>query len=125
LPGRPAEEGVLLSIRNLSSVAHYIPVIDEIRWLKTGPWLNQHDINYLGENRYSVFGNELVRGPEKILGAAHSQIYIYDQASGTVTTPYSEVLAGADMRTPYEGRAQILANGDVFIEETNRDRMLR
>ncbi len=125
LPDRPAEEGVLLSIRNLSSVAHFVPATGEIRWLKTGPWLNQHDIDYLGDGRYSVFGNELVRGPEKILGTGHSQIYIYQPETGSVEKPFREALIAADMRTPYEGRADILANGDAFIEETNRDRILR
>ena len=125
LAGKAAAEGVLLSIRNLSSVALFVPATGEISWLRTGPWLNQHDINELGDGRYSIFGNELVRGPEKIIGTGHSQVYVYRPDTGEVTTPFDAVLRAADMRTPYEGRVEILANGDAFIEETNRDRILR
>ncbi|MEA3299541.1 MAG: arylsulfotransferase family protein [Porticoccaceae bacterium] len=125
LAGKAAADGVLLSIRNLSSVALFIPATGEIPWLRTGPWLNQHDINELGDGRYSIFGNELVRGPEKIIGTGHSRVYTYRPDTGEVATPYDAVLRAADMRTPYEGRVEILANGDAFIEETNRDRILR
>lgn len=125
LPGLEASEGVLLSIRNLSSVALFVPATGKIEWLQTGPWLNQHDVNALGEGRFSVFGNDLVRGPEKIINDQHSEIYIYTPATGEIETPYSSVLKETNMHTPYEGRVKILGNGDAFIEETNRDRMLR
>ncbi|MAT49908.1 MAG: aryl sulfotransferase [Porticoccaceae bacterium] len=125
IPGVPAREGVLLSIRNLSSVALLRPATGEIEWLQTGPWLNQHDINPLEDGGYSIFGNDIVRGPEKILGDGRSQIYVYYPESGEIITPYSEVLERVDMHTGYEGRSTVLENGDVFIEETNRDRLLR
>ena len=66
-----------------------------------------------------------MRGPEKIIGTGQSQIYVYRPDTGEVTTPFDAALRAADMRTPYEGRVEILANGDAFIEETNRDRILR
>jgi hypothetical protein len=124
LAGRPASEGVLLSIRNLSSVALFLPATGKIAWLKTGPWLNQHDINDLGDGRYSIFGNDVVRGPDEILGG-HSEIYFYRPAGDEVETPFSTILAKSDVHTPEAGRVTILKNGDAFIEETERDRLLR
>ena len=55
----------VLSIRKLSTVALVQPDSGKIKWLKTGPWLNQHDVNPLGNDRYSIFGNDVVRGFKK------------------------------------------------------------
>jgi len=123
VPGNP--ELVLLSIRNLSAIAEFNLRTGVINWLKSGPWLNQHDVNVLDDGWISVFGNDFARGANTLMAAGHSEIYLYHPQSGEIATPYTAVLAAADMRTEYEGRARVLANGDAFIEETNRDRMLR
>ncbi len=125
LRGKVAADGVLLSIRNLSTVARFTPATGKIEWLQTGPWLNQHDVSELGDGQYAVFGNNLVRGPEKIIGDGHSEVYRFTPGTGQFPTPYSAILKQAGMRTNYEGRADILDNNDVFIEETNRNRLLR
>ena len=119
------EHLALLSIRNLSTIAALNLNTWQIEWSQTGPWLNQHDVNRLPDGRVSVFGNELVRETGVLLGDGHSEFYIFDPANGAVSTPFTEVLSAVDMRTPYEGRARLLENGDLFIEETNRDRLLR
>jgi Arylsulfotransferase (ASST) len=123
VPGQP--DKVLLSIRNLSSVAQFDMTTGAVDWLKTGPWINQHDINALEDGWVSVFGNDFVRGAWKFPQPGFSQVYRYHPDTGEVDTPYSEMLGALSLRSEYEGRAEILDNGDVFIEETNRDRMLR
>lgn len=125
LVSKTAAAGILLSVRNLSSTALFRPGTGKIEWFHTGPWLNQHDIEDLGNGYYSLFGNDLVRGPEKIIGKGHSEIYIFDPTTGDIQTPYSSVLEKTKMHSGYEGRVKILGNGDAFIEETNRDRILR
>ena len=122
---------VALSIRNLSTVALVEPESGKIKWLKTGPWMNQHDINLLGDGHYSIFGNDVVRKilngrkSNRFVNEGRSEIYIYDQANDRVTRPYASIMDRERIRTFSEGKLDILANGDAFIEEQNFARLLR
>lgn len=125
LRGKAADEGLLLSIRNLSTVALFKPETGKIEWLKTGPWLNQHDAEDLGNGWVSIFGNQFIRGPEKFYKEDRSEIFLYQPKTGQIKTPFRQVLEDEKIRTAYEGRAQILDNGDAFVEETLRFRLMR
>ena len=125
LRGKSAEAGLLLSVRNLSTVALFRPETGKIEWVKTGPWLNQHDAEDLGNGWVSVFGNQFIRGPEKFHQQDLSEIFFYEPKTGQIRTPFRQVFAEQKIRTAYEGRAQILDNGDAFVEETLRFRLMR
>lgn len=119
---------IALSMRNISSAALFRPETGKIIWLKTGPWLEQHDINLLDDGRYSIFGNDSVRieGKKKrLLNDNNSELYIYDASTDTVTTPFAEMMKKEKIGSIMEGRLRLLENGDAFIEETNGNRMLR
>jgi len=120
---------ILLSIRHLSSVALLEPDTGLIKWLKTGPWLNQHDINLLADGRYSIFGNDIVRGVEgtgsQLVEEGKSDIYIYDSITDIVSQPYSSVMTNEGIVSKTQGRSKILSNGDVYIEQTDKVRILR
>lgn len=120
---------VLISSRHLSTVALIEPKSGTIKWLKTGPWLNQHDINLLPDGRYSIFGNDMVRGYDKtgnvLVEKGVSDVYIYDPASDTVSQPYLTVMRDEKIGSLTQGRSRVLANGDVYIEQTDSARMLR
>lgn len=126
-----AEVGdMALSIRNLSTVVLVQPETGDIKWLKTGPWLNQHDVNPLGDEKYSVFGNDVVRGlnngkPFAKLKDGRSEIYVYDQPADTISRPYASMMEKERIKTVKEGRSKILANGDAFIEQQGFARLLR
>jgi hypothetical protein len=117
---------LLISARNRSTVFLYRPSINKILWLQTGPWLNQHDAHFLGDTAVSVFGNDMVRvfGDEKFLNGFNEE-YIFNFKTGKITTPYTQFLKDAGVSTANEGRAQVLPNGDLFVEETNKGRLLR
>jgi hypothetical protein len=119
---------VALSSRTLSTVFLYRPSTDEIVWLKTGPWLRQHDVNLVEGNRYSVFGNDVYartgKNREELFGDS-SQVYLFDPTTQEVATPYAEVLRSLNVRTVFSGRSRVLSNGDVFIEESDAHRLLR
>jgi hypothetical protein len=117
---------LLISIRNRSTVFLYRPATNKILWLQTGPWLDQHDPNFLEADRIEVFGNDVVRvfGEDKLVDY-YNEEYIFNFNTNTITTPYSEFLKKAKVATPSEGRADILPNGDLFVEETNNNRLLR
>jgi len=118
---------LLLSFRELSSVMLYRPSSDEIIWMKTGPWIRQHDPDFLGESMISVFGNDYVRGNTlgQSLIRGHNDIYVYDFETGSISQPFSTVLRDANVATHERGLHQILDDGTVIVEESNRGRILR
>lgn len=119
---------VALSCRTLSTVFLYRPSTDEVVWLKTGPWLCQHDVNLVEGNTYSVFGNDVFSRTGKTcdeLFGVSSQVYLFDPSTQQVHTPYAEVLESLKVRTAFSGRSRILPNGDAFVEESDASRLLR
>lgn len=116
---------LLLSMRNRSTIALYRPRTNKIVWLKTGPWMYQHDVDFISDHEISIFGNDLIDPNENLLLNGHNNIYVYDFHNDTVSTPYENAMKSAEVRTVTEGLCEILPNGDVFIEETNDCRLLR
>ena len=119
---------IALSSRHLSAVALLQPQSGKITWLKTGPWLSQHDINALGDGRYSIFGNDIVRIDKRravLVERGKSDVYIFNPLDNSVTRPYSDMMAKERIATETSGRSKILANGDVYIEESDYSRLIR
>ena len=123
------EQGdLLLSLRHRSTVFLYRPATGEIPWLQTGPWLNQHDANFVGDSTVSVFGNDVVRvGKDQKSKLVHgyNDVYLFDLSRHHLETPYTDVLKDHAVRTLTEGRSLILDDGDLFLEEQNDGRLLR
>ncbi len=120
---------LLISCRNLSTVFLYRPGTGRILWFKTGPWLVQHDVNFFGDSRITVFGDDVIgsgpEGPVFLKPQDSNQVYIYDFATDTVSTPFAALMREAHVRTINEGRAELLSDGGLFVEETNYGRILR
>jgi hypothetical protein len=120
------KDDLLLSLRHRSTIMIYRPSTNKIIWLKMGPWINQHNPEFLGESKISLFGNDAIRVNGKHVSAnGQNNIYLFDFKDGSVSTPYSDVFRKLDIRTLSEGRQKILENGDLFVEETNHGRILR
>ena len=117
---------LLVSARNRSTVFLYRPSTNKVLWLQTGPWLNQHNARFLGDTAISVFGNDMVRvfGDERLLNG-YNEEYIYNFKTGKISTPFTRFLKDARVSTTNEGMAEMLQNGDLFVEETNKNRLLR
>lgn len=119
---------VALSSRHLSTVLLFEPQTGNIRWLKTGPWLGQHDVNQLHDGRYSILGNDIIRKEDNsqvFVEEGMSNIYVFDPIDDSVILPYSKVMADNKIATGSSGRLKILANGDAYIEESDKSRLLR
>ncbi len=127
---------LLISCRNLSTVFLYRPSTDKVIWLKRGPWYNQHDVDFLEQNKIVVFGNNVIREESTIdpkitnenlffsNKRPHNDVYIYNFDRDSVVTPYSELMKKEGIRTYTSGRSDILPNGDVFVEDTNNGRIV-
>ena len=55
--GKIKKGTVLVSLRNLSTVLLIDPNSRKIEWSQTGPWMNQHCVNPIGNNSISVLDN--------------------------------------------------------------------
>ncbi len=117
---------LMLSIRNRSTVVLYRPCNNKIIWLKTGPWMNPHDVEFVSDHEISVFGNNVIQDVKGcVLMDGQNDVYLYDFTNGTLSSPYKKAMKSFAVRTLTEGRSKVLSNGDVFIEETNNGRLLR
>lgn len=118
------EGDLVLSLRQLSTVMLYRPDEDRIVWLQTGPWLNQHDVDYQGKGIFTIFGNDVVRRPDgRTSLRGHNTIWRYDQKSGKASPYLLHQMAG--INTLQQGLHRVLDNGDVFVEEQEKGQLHR
>jgi hypothetical protein len=120
---------LLISARHLSTVFLYRPSNDKIIWHKTGPWMNQHSVDFVDEHRISVFDNNIVSAlpneyafmsPDEI-----NRVFLFDFETGHEQQPFVRHLEEARPKTITEGRARVLPDGGLFVEETEFGRHLR
>jgi hypothetical protein len=120
---------LLISARHLNTLFLYRPSTGRVLWHQTGPWMNQHSAEFVGEHLISVLSNNMVSGtpPEHaFLNASDvNRVFLFDFDTGSVTEPFAGLLAKARPVTVTGGRAQILPDGGLFFEETNYGRHLR
>lgn len=115
---------IMISARNVSSVFLYRPSTNKIIWLKSGPFLNQHDINYLGNGIFSIFGNDNVRGRRinPRLVQQYSRIYFYDMSKDKIVKIIDLKKSKTSINS--QGRSRILDNGQIFIDDGVRAMIL-
>ena len=121
---------LLISSRHLSTIFLYRPSTDKILWHQTGPWMNQHSVDFVDDHQISVLSNNVVSG---VRSKEHSfltpndinRVYVFNFDNNQVHQPYEKLLKLARPITITEGRAQILPDDGLFIEETNYGRQLR
>ena len=113
---------IMLSARNLSIVLLYRPDENKIVWLQQGPFLNQHDIDYLGNGQFSIFGNDNVRFGNPRTYSSFSSIYVFDMK--TDSTQKFLTLDRAGVSADTQGRSQLLDNGDIFVDDGMRAMIL-
>lgn len=118
---------LLISSRHLSTIFLYRPATGKIIWHKTGPWLNQHSVDFVDEHRISVFNNNIIaREPLTFMNPDNQNtVLVYDFKTGEISEPFKKVLSEARPRSMTQGRARILPDESLFIEETNYGRMMR
>jgi hypothetical protein len=119
---------LLISARHLSTVFLYRPDTNKIIWYRTGPWMNQHAAKFVGDRQISVFDNNVFSGSNRIPpflnDTATNRVFVVDLVTNELSQPFEQALKNARVRTITEGRAQIVSNNRLFIEETNYGRHL-
>ncbi|MDX2470462.1 MAG: arylsulfotransferase family protein [SAR324 cluster bacterium] len=118
---------LFMSFRHKNMIMLYRPSNEKIIWLKTGPWVQQHDVSVISDHEISVFGNDSISGQLKNdchYLDGHSNVYIYDFKTDQVATPYKNMMEKLQVKTCGQGRSRILKGGNVFIEETASGRLM-
>ena len=120
---------LLISARHLSTLFLYRPATRKIIWYQTGPWMNQHSVDFVDDHRISVLNNNIVADvPAEhafISPGETNQVMIFDFATRQVSQPFAALLAKARPIAFSEGVARVLPDGGLFFEETIYGRHLR
>jgi len=108
---------VLVSVRNMDSLATIDLTSGKVVWLMKGSWLKQHDPDIV-DGRIMLFDNrgDFSRG-------ARSRVLEIDPLSEEITWQAS-VGDGYDLYSGWGASQQVLANGNVLITETAPGRLL-
>jgi hypothetical protein len=110
----------LVSFRNLNLLIVFDPDSGVVKWSQTGPWLRQHDPDFLPDGRIMVFDNRDDGANGRLLGG--SRLIAMDPATREVETIY-EGTAETPFFTAGRGNADILDNGNFLITETSGGRV--
>ena len=115
---------VFLSLRHQSMILLYRPSTNEIIWKGTGPFFHQHDVDILDDHKISIFDNnaKILEGGRTVDG--YNRVIIYDFNKNEYSSYLPESLEENDVRTPNQGRSQILLNNDLIVEESFYARLL-
>lgn len=122
---------LLISARHLSTIFLYRPSTNKIIWHQVGPWMNQHSVDFVDDHRISVFDNNVISGPAtsrdtSFLGEKDiNQVMVYDFDTDKISQPFEALLAEVRPETITAGRARLLADGGLFLEENNSGRIMR
>jgi hypothetical protein len=112
----PAAHGVLLSFREIGTLALLDLEREQIVWALRGPWLRQHDAEALPDGRLMVFDNEGHGGDvSRVLEFDPSTLQIIWSYAGTPEHAFFSRVRSAEQRLP---------NGNTLITESDGGRLL-
>lgn len=110
----------VVSFRNLNLIIVLDPDSRKVKWSQTGPWLRQHDPDFLPDGRILVLDNRDDGADGRILGG--SRLLAIDPVTREVETIY-EGTPEAPFYTSGRGTADALDNGNFLVAETEFGRV--
>ncbi len=126
------KDDLFISSRNLSLVIHFRPSTNKVINIIEGPFISQHDVDFLDDNTLIVFNNnfytlwstESEKPPKdsihlEIAGDFYSNIVSYNFKQGTFSYIGDSVFRANKIFTPTEGLVQFIDPATYFVEEQN------
>jgi hypothetical protein len=110
----------LVSLRNLNLLLVFDPDSGVVKWSQTGPWLRQHDADFLPDGRIMVFDNRNDAAGGRLLGG--SRLVAIDPVTREVETIYKGT-SEEPFFSAEHGKADRLDNGNFLITETDAGRV--
>ena len=104
---------VMYSMRDLNLVIVFDPETQTLKWFQHGPWLRQHDPDFLPDGRISVFNNRMQYEA--------SDIMVVDPQTRDLEIVYAGT-EDAPFYTALRGKHQTLANGNILITSSHSGR---
>jgi len=114
------EGDIMVSIRNFNMVLVIDPDTEKVKWSMTGPFIRQHDPDFLENGRISIFDNRGGKESNEFFG--DSRILEIDPETKKVSVLYE----GSDDNPFFSrvmGSHQRLPNGNILITESMRGRV--
>jgi Arylsulfotransferase (ASST) len=109
---------LLLSLRNVNLLMVVHPDTQKVKWTRTGPFLRQHDPDFLPDGRISVFDNR--RDETGNHGFGGSRILSIDPRSVAGDVTIYGARPGQHFYTDTMGDHQPLENGNQLISESEK-----
>ncbi len=112
-PGHFHPGDIMVSLRNLNAIIIIDPKTEQVKELIVGPFVRQHDPDFIDGNTISIFDNYYVNEKDHL----KSRIVFYNAARDEYTIHFQ----GDDEHgfgTWRMGKHQVLENGHVLITET-------
>lgn len=116
---------LLMSARHMSLVFLYRPSTGKVIWHQTGPWLNQHDPDFLNATQISVFGNDMASSyANRTTEFAKytdvgNKIYVHDFETQKTEIRYRELMDTVGLATITSGSHHIFEDGSLFVWFSN------
>ncbi|MEO9966067.1 MAG: arylsulfotransferase family protein [Reichenbachiella sp.] len=119
---------IFLSLRHRSMILLYRPATNKILRVVQGPFINQHDVDILSDNKISLFNNNATGigskrqmseygTPDKLQDSFNSSdVLIYDLMDSTYSNSFKKFFDLEKIYTRTNGLHQFLSNGDLFVE---------
>jgi len=117
-PGFFGPGDVLVSLRNINTVFVFNVADNRIKFLLTGPFVRQHDPDFVDGNHFSVFDNQNIGA---LAANPQSRILLIHAPSARVEVVY-EGTPQQPFFTDIMGKHQWLPNGNLLITEARRGR---
>ena len=108
---------VLISMRELNSLAVIDLVTKRVTWLSTGAWIRQHDPDILPNGNILLFDNK------GVLDREASRVIEIDPQTGGIVWSFAGSEA-VPFYTARRGSQQPLPNGNILITESGTSRLL-
>jgi hypothetical protein len=126
------EDDVFLSFRNISAIIHYRPSSNKVIRIIEGPFVSQHDVDFLNDHTLTIFNNnyyekgvgDTKEPPEDssyVINSGHfySNIVTYDFRDGSFSTIGDSIFKANKILTRSEGLVEFIDEETYFVEEQN------
>lgn len=126
------EGDLFISVRNPSFIMHYRPSTNTVIHMIEGPFISQHDVDFLNDsslvifnnNCYTVWSKESKPPPQdssrlEIAGEFYSNIVAYDLGSGRLSIVGDSVFRANKIFTFTEGLMEFVDPQTYLVEEQN------
>jgi hypothetical protein len=116
---------LIFSLRHQSMIFMYNVESKKVLWHQVGPWINQHDPDFLENGNISIYGNDVISSkknrtsPKADLIYGQNDIYIFDPIQRSVSKPYTNLIRRSGLATITGGAHKIYRDGRFAVHFSN------